>query len=295
MKRNHLRFLLSLLAILCLLPASAQVFYKIEGNGLSKPSYLFGSHHMAPVDFVNRFKTLPTAMNETEAVIGEIDMTGNPMQMQMEMAPYMMAPEDSIISKLVSPEEFATLNEKFKELAPMPGLDLNMFDAMRPMVPMTMATLTLVQRTMPGFDPNNQLDASFQKQYKEQGKKVIPLETIKQQAELLYCTTPILNQLDALRETLNEPEKGAEMARLMNEAYMNQDLENLLNVSKEEESDPTFMLALLDRRNHDWMTRLPELMMQQPALIVVGAAHLAGEEGLLTLLRNAGYTLTPMD
>ncbi|MDE6010853.1 MAG: TraB/GumN family protein, partial [Muribaculaceae bacterium] len=188
MKLKILKGILSLLCVMTLMPASAQVFYKIEGNGLGQPSYLFGSHHLAPADFPERIKSLPAAMEQTEAVVGEIDMTGNPMQMQMEMAKYMVAPEDSILSKLVTAEEYAKLNEQFRPLSPMPGMELSMLDGMRPMVPMTMATLTLVAKSMPDFDPNNQLDASFQKLYKEGGKKVIPLETIDQQAELLYCS-----------------------------------------------------------------------------------------------------------
>ncbi|MDE6010548.1 MAG: TraB/GumN family protein, partial [Muribaculaceae bacterium] len=135
----------------------------------------------------------------------------------------------------------------------------------------------------------------FQKLYKEGGKKVIPLETIDQQAELLYCSTPILKQLDGLRELLAEPGKGEENARKLNEAYMAQDLETLLEISKDDEADPTFMTALLDRRNRDWMTRLPGIMTDQPVLIVVGAAHLPGPDGLVTLLRNAGYTVTPQE
>lgn len=295
MKTKFLKLLLSLTCMLGASAANAQVFYKIEGNGLNAPSYLFGTHHLAPAEYVQKFSSLPAAMESTVAVVGEIDMTGNQMQLQMDMAPYMMAPQDSTLSKLLSPEEFNILNEQFKPLAPMPGMDLTMLDMMRPMIPMTMATLTLVQKSMPGFDPNNQLDASFQKKYKAAGKKIVPLETVKQQAELLYCTTPIAKQLEGLKEFLADPEKGEKAAMAMNEAYMNQDLEGLLKVSEEDESDPAFMLALLDRRNHDWMTRLPGIMAEQPSLIVVGAAHLAGEEGLVNLLRKAGYTVTPQN
>lgn len=295
MKRNYLRILFSLVCLAALIPASAQIFYKVEGNGLAAPSYLFGTHHMAPADFTDRFTSLPEARENAQAVVGEIDMTGNPMQLQMEMARYMQAPADSTLSKLMTPEEFNELNEKFKPLAPMPGLDLSMLDGMRPMVPTTMVTLTLVQKSMPGFDPTKQLDATFQADFKKAGKKVIPLETAAQQAELLYTFTPIAKQLEALRETLADTEKAEKAAIRLNEAYMAQDLDAMMAVSKEEEGDGSeFMEALIDRRNHDWMTRIPAIMSDQPSLIVVGALHLAGEEGLVNLLRRQGYTVTPM-
>lgn len=293
MNKKFFATLLSLL-ILTSLTAGAQVFYKIERPDLPAPSYIFGTHHLAPADFPNRLAALPEAMANTAAIVGEIDMTGNQMQMQMEMQPYMMAPADSTLSALLSPEELKTLTDQFHPLSPMPGLELPMLDAMRPMVPMTMATLTLVQKSMPGFDPNNQLDASFQKKYAEQGKKIIPLETLAEQAQLLYCSTPITKQLDALRETLSDPAKGMESAKKLNEAYLAQNLDELLKLSKDDEEDPAFMIALLDKRNHNWMKKLPGIMLEQPSLIVVGAGHLPGDNGLLHLLKKEGYTITPL-
>lgn len=55
------------------------------------------------------------------------------------------------------------------------------------------------------------------------------------------------------------------------------------------------MQAMLGLRNHKWMERIPGIMDAQPALIVVGALHLAGPDGLISLLRNAGYSVTPLD
>ena len=84
------------------------------------------------------------------------------------------------------------------------------------------------------------------------------------------------------------------MAKRLNDAYIAQDLDAMMELSRQEESDPAFMNALLDIRNHDWMTRLPGIMAQQPSLVVVGALHLAGEQGLVQLLRNEGFTVTPI-
>ena len=292
---RSLRAILSLAILIAAFPASAQIFYKVEGNGLAAPSYLFGTHHMAPADFLDSFKQIPEVMEQTQAVVGEIDMTGNQMQLQMDMAPYMMAPSDSTLSQLVTPEVLADMSAKFKPLAPMEGMELAMFEPMRPMVVTTLVSLSMVQKSMPGFDPSQQLDTRFQKLYKEAGKKVIPLETAKQQAELLYCSVPIARQLETLRESLDNPEKIEQQAEKLNASYIKQDLDALFQLTREEDDQPEFMIALLDRRNHNWMQQLPSIMSEQPSLIVVGALHLAGEEGLVNLLRSAGYTVTPVE
>ncbi|MDE7342769.1 MAG: TraB/GumN family protein, partial [Muribaculaceae bacterium] len=245
--------------------------------------------------FLDSFKQLPEVMEQTQAVVGEIDMTGNQMQLQMDMAPYMMAPSDSTLSQLVTPEVLADMSAKFKPLAPMEGMELAMFEPMRPMVVTTIVSLSMVQKSMPGFDPSQQLDTRFQRLYKEAGKKVIPLETAKQQAELLYCSVPIARQLETLRESLDNPEKIEQQAEKLNASYIKQDLDALFQLTREEDDQPEFMIALLDRRNHNWMQQLPSIMSEQPSLIVVGALHLAGEEGLVNLLRSAGYTVTPVE
>lgn len=292
---RSLRAILSLAILIAVFPASAQIFYKVEGNGLAAPSYLFGTHHLAPLSFLDNFSDLPEAMKQTQAVVGEIDMTGNPMQLQMEMSKYMMAPADSTLSALVSPDLYADMCRKFKPLSPMEGLELPMLDGMRPMVVTTMISLSMIQKSLPGFDPTQQLDSHFQKIYKEAGKSVIPLETASQQAELLYCSTPILKQLETLQEALDSPKKIEDSADRLNKAYLNQDLEDMISLSKQENDDPAFMLAMLDRRNHNWMQVLPEIMAARPSLVVVGALHLAGEEGLVNLLRKAGYTVTAIN
>jgi len=46
-------------------------------------------------------------------------------------------------------------------------------------------------------------------------------------------------------------------------------------------------------RNRNWVNKLQEIMPQQSLLVAVGAGHLLGEQGLITLLRNAGYTVEP--
>jgi len=51
---------------------------------------------------------------------------------------------------------------------------------------------------------------------------------------------------------------------------------------------------LLDDRNKNWLAQLPSLMKEQQTFIAVGALHLSGENGLIHLLRDAGYTLTPL-
>lgn len=48
-------------------------------------------------------------------------------------------------------------------------------------------------------------------------------------------------------------------------------------------------IAMLDKRNSNWVNQIPELMKNKSTFIAVGAAHLAGEQGVINLLKKAGY------
>ncbi|MGM9782579.1 MAG: TraB/GumN family protein [Paludibacteraceae bacterium] len=52
--------------------------------------------------------------------------------------------------------------------------------------------------------------------------------------------------------------------------------------------------GLVGERNDAWVRQLPKLMSEQPCFVVVGALHLAGENGLVALLRKAGYKVKPV-
>ncbi|MDE6336288.1 MAG: TraB/GumN family protein, partial [Muribaculaceae bacterium] len=128
----------------------------------------------------------------------------------------------------------------------------------------------------------------------ETGKKIVPLETAEQQAALLFDFTPISLQAEALVEMLKDPQKSVDSAKKLTEAYMKQDLPAMLELSEKDDEHPEFMEALLDKRNADWLTKLPDIFNDGSTFVAVGALHLAGDKGVIEGLRKLGYTVTPM-
>ena len=275
------------------LSASAQIFYQIEGNGLENPSYLFGTHHLAPLNVVEENNVMDY-FDRCEQVIGEIDLTQDQMSLAMKMQPYMMAPQDSTLSMLISAEDYAFISDEFKKWAPYPGMELSMLEGMRPMVVSTMVSVKMISDDLQGFDLSQQLDTYFQNSAKEKGKDIVALETPEFQAEMLYGSTPIIYQAEMLVELLKNPEKSIESVKKLNTAYANQDLDTMFAMSEENDEHPEFMEALLDRRNADWLIKLPDLINNKTSFIAVGALHLAGDKGLIEGLRRLGYTVTPV-
>ena len=272
--------------------SQAQLFYKIEGNNLEKPSYIFGTHHLAPLSVVEDNNVIPI-FEEVDQVVGEIDLTQYPMAIGMAMQSHMLAPADSTLSKIISPEDYEIINEEFKKLSIIPGADLSMFDMMKPMVVSSLVAVTIMSRQIEGYDPQNQLDTYFLMKAKEDGKTIVPLETPEFQASVLYDSEPLAYQAEGLVEMLKEPSKVIDSGQKLNKAYFEGNLDEMYALSEQDDEHPEFMAALLERRNADWLTKLPGIMNEAPTFIVVGALHLAGEKGLLEGLRQLGYTVTP--
>ena len=273
--------------------ANAQILYKVEGNGAQAPSYVFGSHHLSPISIVEESGVMEY-FNQTDQVVGEIDLTIDPMKLSMALQPYMMAPADSTLSVLLAGEDMDALNSQFQKWAPMPGMQLQMLEPLKPMAVTTMIAGAMSQEVMPGFDPTQQLDTYFFKSGTENGKKIAALETPEYQGEVLFNMTPLTVQAEALVDILQNPDKAVEAAKKLSDAYQKRDLNAMLEVSKEDEEHPEFMELVLYKRNADWMTKLPEIIKETPSFIVVGALHLAGPQGIIEGLKSEGFTITPI-
>lgn len=287
---NMKRILVLLAVVLAASCAKAQIFYRISGNGLTEPSYLFGTHHLAPLSVIDSVGARQ-ALADAKAVVGEIDMTQDQMALAMKMQPHMLAPADSTLTKVLGEERMKRYGEMFPQYAPMPGMQLQMLDMMKPMVVNAMVTVGLIQKSMPEFKADQQLDAFFQKEAKAAGKEVLPLETAEEQAVILYDLTPISQQAEALCELFDNPEAAEASARKLNAAYARGDLDAMLELTKSEDVNPAFFEALLYNRNDNWMKLLPAMMAERPCFIAVGALHLAGPRGLAAQLRKLGYTV----
>lgn len=284
------------LAAAAALTASAQIAYKVEGNGLREPSVLFGTHHLAPLSCYTRHPEAVEGFQRAKRVVGEVDMAsmGDPAVAGI-MYEHMVAPADSLMSRLIPAERYADYDRLFTVAVAktMPGTSLAALDHFKPQVAASLVAVAGVMDDLQDFNPEEQLDSWFQVEGLRQGKETVALETAEQQADFLYCSMPVAVQLEGLLEALDNPEKQRESARSLNAAYLAEDLDKLLELSKPENPrEEAFMELLLDHRNEAWMQKLPELLGEGPLFVAVGALHLAGEKGLVEQLRRMGYTVT---
>ena len=285
--------------LLCItLGAQAQLLWKVSGNGLDRPSYVIGTHHLAPLSVKDSIANLQQAIDQTEQVYGEIvmDDANNP-EILMKMQQAMMLPADTTLKSFYTQAQYDTIAAVVKNYM---GVDLALFDKVKPATITTQLSVALDMKSLKGFNPQEQLDTWFQTQARQAGKKVGSLETIDMQINVLYNSQTLMRQALLLYCTATHIEQGVDQSLRMNQAYMKQDLDELLAIIEEKMSDacdstPEEISTLIYGRNANWARQFPSIMKQSPTLFVVGAGHLPGPQGLLKLLQKQGYTVEAMN
>lgn len=286
-----------LLFISLALNANAQLLWKISGNGLEKPSYVFGTHHLAPLSIKDSIAAMPQALNETSQVYGEVVMADmmTPAFMQ-EMQKNMMLPADTTLQSLFTTQQYEQVGKVVKENL---MADISMLAQLKPAVIMQQLVVILSMKYLPGFNPQEQIDAYFQQQAQQNGKKVGGLETAQSQLDILFNSQSLRRQAEQLFCTASDIEKTMKQSKELVNCYKAQDLDGVLRLMEEREGTscdplPGEMEALIDNRNIAWTKKMPAIMQESPTLFVVGAGHLPGDKGVLNLLKQQGYTLEPM-
>jgi uncharacterized protein YbaP (TraB family) len=281
--------------------AQAQLLYKISGNGLSKPSYILGTHHFASVAMVSNIPGVTDALTNTDQVYGELKMDdASWKEAQNVTVRESTLPNGQTIDKLLTAEQMKRLNAFMKSTMQTDFNNPKVMEQMGHLKPAALSTnlsmLLYLTHHMGEFDPTNQFDRYFQMQALKNNEPVGGLETAEFEAKLLFSSDPLEEQVKDLMCLVDHADFNLQMSEKLSKAYNDQDLDAVKKASEEKMNnscDPTpeYEEKLIYSRNADWLKKMPTIMAERPTFFTVGCLHLCGEKGVLQLLRNAGYTV----
>ena len=291
------RLSLILAVVTIALAAQAQLLWKVSGNNLGRPSYIIGTYHFAPASMIDEIPGMQQAFEGCDIVLGEIDKEElTSTKAQMGMAQAMIAPLDSTLDKLFTPEDYAIVEKVFDKYFGNMGVKLSQMKNLKPSAISVQMQAMQAVKYFPSFDPNDLIDMAVQTRANEMGKPSGGLETIEEQTKLLF-NAPLTEQAEDLLDACKKDDLFMVQSSALVEAYMAQDLAKVEEVMTNPEiggDDAEAMDALIYERNRNWVEKLVKIMPERAALVCVGAGHLPGEQGLLQLLRDRGYTVEPM-
>lgn len=290
MKKYYLLFIVLFLSIY---QSNAQLLWKISGNGLEKPSYIFGTHHLAPLSILDSIPVFNDAFNSCSTVYGELIMDKDQMQTEArKFAGLMMSPPDSTLDVVLSKDQFEKLNKITTENM---GVTADQVKILKPAALTTQLAIMAHIKHFKDFKPEEQLDQLMQTRAKAANKNVGSLETMEQQMNILFGGS-LKEQAKSLVILMDHFDQLDYFVQIMNDAYMAQDLDKLLSLMTDEKygANKEELERILYARNKNWDAQLKEILPKnEPIFIVVGAGHLPGEDGIIKLLRKQGYTVEP--
>lgn len=283
--KKYILFMIGLLLPIQIL--QAQLLWKISGNDLEKSSYIFGTHHLIPIQFLDSVPGLYYAFNRTDIVIGELQMSQMKDVEKLQQATIM--PDNVLLKDLLSEEDYELVDAELKAVLQMGLKEMSM---LRPGIISTMYT-TELYKTYAGITDDTQADSFFQLLASRTGKRIIGLENVDSQIEILLGGKTLEEQAQELLETVQMKDEILQQSSTLDSLYKKGSIDKLMKLSKEEMAEAEYY-SLVDRRNTQWVELLPEYIKEAPCFIAVGALHLPGENGLINQLKKMGYKLTPV-
>lgn len=276
-----------------LVPTDKALLWKISGNGLKKPSYLYGTIHLIPKDQLQFTGALRSALDGSKRVAFEIDMrTMTNFRTQMSLMTKAFMAGGKTLKDLLPAEDYVFVKEKMSEK----GIPAGMFERMKPMFLSTM----FAGESDGGATMNGQMTSVEMELFRLARQRKLEsagLETAEYQMAV-FDSIPYDAQAKMLVESLRSAEVDTssgdgELAKML-ELYREQDITAMQSMIADPQSGMAeYEDLLLNRRNRNWISVMARYMRDKPTLFAVGAGHLGGQAGVVALLRKEGYRVEP--
>jgi uncharacterized protein YbaP (TraB family) len=257
------------------------ILWKIEHPELKEPSYLLGTlHFMCEEDFVIPEKVL-TTLDNIDALVLEVNLS-EPEEMNIIQASMTTSKK---ISEELSESQFRDLDELVQKVLKTPLMSFNDYG-------LSMLHFSMIYKMLP-CEPTQ--IKSFETELMQLATKnstpIYSLEKASAQLEFIKKASPtdyIFDQLmlfDSYKKDFNDAIQ----------AYKNEDITKAVNlITKDTYMNENAIKYMQIERNKNWVEKMPQMMKERRNLFCVGAAHLTNEYGIIHLLRQKGYTITPV-
>ncbi|HEX2079670.1 MAG TPA: TraB/GumN family protein [Longimicrobium sp.] len=263
------------------------LLYRVEGAD-GATVYMLGSIHLLTADAYPLPQPVQNAYADAERVFFETSLDSL-MARQQEMALRGMYPAGKSLRSEIPADLYARVEAAAPALAAL-GVTMPVLDRMEPWLVALMFQAVEWQKA--GLTPEHGVDMHFSGRAKEDGKPVGGLEPVELQLGLFDGMTAE-EQVSFLRQSLEDAPRTAEQMREIVAAWRAGDAARIDAIMNESMDDsPALYARMLTDRNAAWVPQIEALLRgRDDVLVVVGAAHLVGEQSVVSMLRQRGYTV----
>ena len=268
---------------------SSELLWKISGNGLEKPSYLFGTMHVTDKLAFDQGDVVLEKIKECDAF--SLEMHPDTLVKHMFIG-YFDNYKENKAKMLLEEEEYQQFAEKVEQETGMKIDDLN-----------TSEPFFIKQLLESGYkgksDKSTFLDAHLYAIARHERKSIFGLERPEEQLD--YFARNDTFEREYLRNFIMQDSTSRAISDMIEEYHIDEGVKVYQRGNLDEiflefggSAESTFgkeRMEKLNRRNHTMVARLMPLMQEQSVFTAVGVMHLPGEEGMIKLLKDQGYEL----
>lgn len=265
--------------------AEKRSLWKVQSK--SNTVYIMGSiHYLKPQNYPLG-QAMEDAFKDAKKLVLEI----NPESVEKEQGQKLMLlkglyTDGRTLKDAVSEETYVLAEKELKGL----GLEIKVLHQFKPWFVAITVTALKLQRL--GFDPNRGIDRYFFQKAKQENKEIVGLETFEYQVDLFDRMAERTQEL-MLLQTLKDVQSIEEAVDTIVKAWASGDMKTLDSVllGSLREYPEVYQRLVLDR-NRAWLPKIESYLSQNETyLVVVGAGHLAGKDGVIEMLKAKGYAV----
>ncbi|MCI5049138.1 MAG: TraB/GumN family protein [Rickettsiales bacterium] len=271
-------------------PYPKALLYRAEHKDY-QTAYVFGTFHSDSPALKPMFVQAAGALNKVDTLLLEINAT--PASQRKALQLLTLSPEVAGLHELLSKELFRRAERLIR---PVLDISLNEFDRYKPW-----ALAVLAQYPKPEAN-GVVLDEKIRIAARKLQKQIKGLESVEQQMSI-FNEMSMEDQIAFLTITLDQMNTMSSMNDEIKTLYLDEDIDGMLALSERVFADMAktkpklakyLKARVIGKRNKHMLNEALKEMKNAKALIAVGALHLPGDNGVLALLEDKGFKVTPL-
>jgi hypothetical protein len=266
-------------------PTEKSLLWEITGPGITEPSYLFGTIHTICPNQAQLSQPVKTALAKTKQLYLEVDFDDPSFTNTFQSVSKL--PPGKNLKTLLGAENYPKVKQFFQQNA---QISLDNYIDLQPFYLLPFQSNALLKCNTVA------IDHILLKNAQERRVEVLGLEEIQTQASAINQSFNDESDAAALIALSNNPEPQRQVFKQLISYYLAQDIVSLkefFNVPAAE-TGKTLGDTLIDNRNQNWIPKILQAAKTKPTFFGVGAGHLGGDRGVISLLRDRGYTVKPI-
>jgi uncharacterized protein len=271
------------------------LLWEISGKDLKQPSFLYGTIHLIPKSEFFLTDATQKALEASQKLTFEINMKdmNNPLALLGVMTKALM-PGGKRLKDYLTEDDYSLVQHHFDSL----GLPLKILERVKPMFLSVMVGNDGEKISLEGTTDTKK-STSYEMELmqigEKQKKEFAGLETVDFQMSI-FDSIPYQAQADMLVKTIKSKGGGEDEYQTMIDMYKAQDIEAMSKMlGSEDQTDlAKYEKMLITSRNRNWIPIMQKMMKEKQTFFAVGAGHLGGAMGVVSLLKQAGYKLKPL-